>query len=245
MNFYQFLQRCSVRFPTGKAGKCVLIALFATTSGLSQVAHADSLRESANPLQEASYQAEGQAIVVLGDSISAGYGIQRDEGWVHLLDQTLAQREEPWYTVNASISGETTGGGLARLSGLLEEHAPSIVIIELGGNDGLRGYPISRIRSNLQTMVAEVRAAGAIPIMMAMRIPPNYGPRYASAFDNVFGEVATATETLLVPFFLEDVALEEGMMQDDGIHPTAAAQPQMKAAVWQHLEPILVAEAES
>ncbi len=245
MNFYQFLQRCSVRFPTVKAAKGVLIALFATTSGLAQVVAADSLRESANPLQEASYRAEGQAIVVLGDSISAGYGIQRDEGWVHLLDETLAQREEPWYAVNASISGETTGGGLARLKGLLEEHSPSIVIIELGGNDGLRGYPISRIRSNLQTMVDEVRAAGAIPIMMAMRIPPNYGPRYASAFDNVFGEVAAATETLLVPFFLEDVALEEGMMQDDGIHPTAAAQPQMKAAVWQHLEPILVAETES
>lgn len=182
---------------------------------------------------------DGQAIVVLGDSISAGYGIQRDEGWVHLLDQTLAQREEPWFVVNASISGETTGGGRARLAGVLTEHEPGIVIIELGGNDGLRGYPIRRIRENLTAMIADVRAAGAVPVLVAMRIPPNYGPRYARAFDSVFGEVADATETLLVPFFLEDVALAEDMMQDDGIHPTAAAQPQMKAVVWEYLEPLL------
>ena len=159
MKFYPLLQRCPVSSPTGKAGKRFLIALFAITCGLPHLALADSLREKANPLQDASYRADGQAIVILGDSISAGYGIQIDEGWVHLLDQTLAQREEPWYTVNASISGETTGGGLARLKGILEEHAPRIVIIELGGNDGLRGYPIKRIRSNLQTMVDDVRAA--------------------------------------------------------------------------------------
>ena len=183
--------------------------------------------------------ARGQAIVVLGDSISAGYGIQRDEGWVHILDRTLAQREENWFMVNASVSGETTGGGRARLSGVLTEHEPGIVIIELGGNDGLRGYPIKRIRDNLTAMIADVRAAGAVPVLVAMRIPPNYGPRYARAFDAVFAEVADATDTLLVPFFLEDVALAEDMMQDDGIHPTAAAQPQMKEVVWEYLAPLL------
>ena len=186
---------------------------------------------------------DGQAIVVLGDSISAGYGIQRDEGWVHLLDEVLAQREEAWFMVNASISGETTGGGRARLNAILDEHAPGIVIIELGGNDGLRGYPIKRIRENLTAMIADVRAAGAIPMLFAMRIPPNYGIRYARAFDSVFAEVAEATETLLVPFFLEEVALEDGMMQDDGIHPTAAAQPQMTDVVWEYLAPLLATQS--
>jgi acyl-CoA thioesterase-1 len=182
-----------------------------------------------------------RAVVVLGDSISAGYGIQREQGWVHLLDNALAQREETWFAVNASISGETTGGGLARLAGVLAEHAPDIVIIELGGNDGLRGYPVEKIRENLRGMVDMVNASGAIPIIVAMRIPPNYGPRYTQAFDSVFGEVAQEKGSVYIPFLLEEVALADNMMQDDGIHPTAEAQPLLLDAVWNELEPLLEA----
>jgi len=180
-----------------------------------------------------------QAIVVLGDSISAGYGIQREQGWVHLLDQTLAEHDQAWSVVNASISGETTGGGRARLRGVLDTHTPAIVIIELGGNDGLRGYPIDNIRRNLTAMVNMARGHGATPIIVGMRIPPNYGARYSSAFDDVFGDVASATQAKLVPFLLSEVALAEDLMQDDGIHPTAAAQPLLLNAVWTHLQPLL------
>ena len=180
-----------------------------------------------------------RAIVVLGDSISASYGIQREQGWVHLLDTALAQREESWFAVNASISGETTGGGYARLAGVLAEHNPEIVIIELGGNDGLRGYPVEKIRENLRGMVDLVNESGATPIIVAMRIPPNYGPRYTRAFDTVFGEVATEKNTAYVPFLLEEVALADNMMQEDGIHPTAQAQPLLLDAVWEELLPLL------
>lgn len=180
-----------------------------------------------------------RSILVLGDSISAGYGIQREQGWVHLLDQALEQGEYAWHTVNASISGETTGGGLARLPGVIEETQPDIVIIELGGNDGLRGYPIKTIRTNLEQMIDIVEDHGATPMVVAMRIPPNYGPRYARAFDAVFGEVAQHKQTAFVPFLLEAVALSDGLMQEDGIHPTADAQPMLLDAVWSYLEPLL------
>ena len=180
-----------------------------------------------------------QSLIVLGDSISAGYGIRREEGWVELLAQDLAQRELEWSVVNASISGDTTGGGLARLPGLLETHNPGLVIIELGGNDGLRGYPIDRIEQNLARMVALVREQGATPVIAAMRIPPNYGPRYANAFDGVFAKVAASEDVALIPFLLNSVALEDGMMQSDGIHPTAEAQPLLLQEVLPVLEPLL------
>ena len=180
-----------------------------------------------------------KTIMVLGDSISAGYGIQREQGWVHLLDQALIEQELGWRAVNASISGETTGGGLARLGDLLTTHEPDVVLIELGGNDGLRGYPVKSIRANLTSMAEMVAKQGATPVVMAMRIPPNYGPRYTRAFDGVFAEVADSTASAFIPFFLAEVALEPGMMQDDGIHPTADAQPQMLTFVLDHLEPLL------
>ena len=125
--------------------------------------------------------------------------------------------------------------------GVLAEHAPDIVIIELGGNDGLRGYPVEKIRENLRGMVDMVNASGAIPIIVAMRIPPNYGPRYTQAFDSVFGEVAQEKGSVYIPFLLEEVALADNMMQDDGIHPTAEAQPLLLDAVWNELEPLLEA----
>jgi acyl-CoA thioesterase-1 len=165
------------------------------------------------------------SILVLGDSISAGYGMNVDDGWVNLMNQTLRQRELAYRMVNASISGETTVGGLKRLPGLLQEHAPSIVVIELGGNDGLRGYPTTKIMDNLLTMTDLVKAAGAQPIIITMRIPPNYGPRYTRAFEQVFADAAEQSKATLVPFLFEELAVDAQMMQDDGIHPTAKAQP--------------------
>ena len=201
------------------------------THSATQGAHASAAHTAA--------ASAAQAIVVLGDSISAGYGIQRDQGWVNLLRQTLVEREDPWVAVNASISGETTGGGRARLAGVMAEHEPEIVIIELGGNDGLRGYPIAKIRANLTAMVDMVQRAGATPLIVSMRIPPNYGIRYTTAFDGVFAEVAEETGAQLVPFILNEVALEDGLMQEDGIHPTAAAQPLLLDVIWTHLQPLL------
>ena len=185
---------------------------------------------------------ESRTLLVVGDSISAGYGIQREEGWVSLLSQALLEREEPWRVINASISGETTGGGLARLPALLREHTPALVIIELGGNDGLRGYPIGKMRENLSAMVQQVQQQQAVALLVAMRIPPNYGPRYTDAFERVYADVAAQLDAALVPFLLDRVALEDGLMQDDGIHPTAAAQPLLLEAVWTYLEPLLVVE---
>jgi acyl-CoA thioesterase-1 len=175
----------------------------------------------------------------MGDSISAGYGIQREQGWVHLLDTRLKAHESNWRVVNASISGETTGGGLARLPQALAVHAPTLVIIELGGNDGLRGYPIARIRENLQAM-ADLALAERVEVMLVgMQIPPNYGPRYTRGFRSMFAEVAEATGAT---FLLEDVALEPGFMQADGIHPTAEAQPVLLDTLWPYLAPLLDAD---
>jgi len=165
-----------------------------------------------------------RGILVLGDSISAAYGMSLEEGWVSLLARELA-REYP--VVNASISGETTSGGLNRLPALLEEHGPALVVIELGGNDGLRGYPIATLRANLERMAALSMEAGARVILLPMEIPPNYGARYAGAFRESYALAAERTGAALAPFILEGIATDPGLMQADGIHPTAEAQPQM------------------
>ena len=178
----------------------------------------------------------GSTILVLGDSISAAYGIQREQGWVSRLQARLA---DDWQVVNASISGETTGGGLARLPDALDTHNPAVVIIELGGNDGLRGYPIERIRDNLSRMVDLALGAGGRVLLVGMEIPPNYGPRYTRAFAGLFSEVAERHQVALVPFLLERVALLPELMQDDGIHPTAAAQDELLETVWPYLAPLL------
>ena len=178
-------------------------------------------------------------ILVLGDSISAGYGIQREQSWVSQLGSRVAGEAQGWRVVNASVSGETTSGGLARLPDALEAHDPEVVIIELGGNDGLRGYPIDRIRQNLEHMVALAKDTGSRVLLVGMQIPPNYGPRYTRAFAAVFEEVAEAHEIPLVPFILEQVALRPELMQGDGIHPTGAAQELLLDAVWPYLAPLL------
>jgi acyl-CoA thioesterase-1 len=185
-------------------------------------------------------RAEPPVILVLGDSLSAAYGIRVEQGWVSLLADRLKSSGYGYRVVNASSSGETTGGALARLPRALELHRPAIVIVELGGNDGLRGLPTKDIRANLDALVKRSRAAGARVLLIGMRIPPNYGPAYTGDFHLVFRQVATERKVPLVPFFLDGIALDDGLMQDDGLHPTAAAQPKMLEQVWPVLVPLLV-----
>ena len=176
--------------------------------------------------------AQADTVLVLGDSISAGYGIQRDQGWVDLLSRRLAATVPPHAVVNASISGDTTGGGLVRLPNLLQRHRPAVVLIELGGNDGLRGYPTARMGANITKMVQLAQQSGARVILVAMEIPPNYGARYTTAFRNVYRDAAQAHNVPLVPFLLGGVALDSSLMQPDGIHPTTAAQPKLLETAW-------------
>ena len=190
----------------------------------------------------AEQEARGRpTVLVIGDSLSAAYGIRAEESWVNLLRKRLGPA---FKVVNASVSGDTTGGGLARIGKTLARHEPDIVIIELGGNDGLRGLPITAIRGNLQAMTEAVIAAGAKPILAGMLMPPNLGPRYTRAFQQVFAEVAEATGAALVPFLLDGVAAtaEQHLMQADGVHPTAAGQVRMLDNVWDVLAPLVESE---
>jgi acyl-CoA thioesterase-1 len=173
-------------------------------------------------------QAREHNILVLGDSISAAYGMSLQQGWVALLAQQLKDQHPQQYTVvNASISGETTTGGLRRLPPLLQEHQPAVVIIELGANDGLRGFPLGTLRRNLMTLVRTSQDAGAKVILLPMEIPPNYGARYTSGFRQSFVQVAQETDSAITPFLLEGVATDPALMQGDGIHPTVQAQPKL------------------
>jgi acyl-CoA thioesterase I len=179
-------------------------------------------------------------LLIMGDSLSAAYGVQTEEAWVTLLRQRLDKRGfAGWEVINASISGETTDGGLRRLPDLLTRHQPEIVIIELGGNDGLRGFPPQVIRQNIASMIEQSQQAGADVLVVGMQIPPNYGPRYTEAFANIFPELAEQYDTRLVPFFLANIYDKRGLMQEDDIHPTAEAQGQLLDNVWPVLEPML------
>jgi len=187
--------------------------------------------------------AANSSILVLGDSLSAAYGIRLEQGWVALLDARLKQEGYGHRVVNASSSGETTGGALARLPRALERHRPAVVVIELGGNDGLRGLPIGQVRDNLEQLIRLSRRSGAQVLLVGMRIPPNYGPTYTSEFHALYGDLAKLHGLPLVPFFLEGIALDDSLMQDDGMHPNAAAQPRLLAQVWARLEPLLALDA--
>ena len=182
-----------------------------------------------------------RTIVVLGDSLSAGYGLKLQEGWVHLLEQRLAAQGYEYRVVNASVSGETTQGGVARLPRVLEVHKPAIVIVELGGNDGLRGLPLKASHENLDRAIALARKSHAEVVLVGMVIPPNYGPRYGQEFRDMFATLAKQYKLAFVPFFLDKVALVPGLMQDDGIHPNAKGQPQLLENLWPRLKPLLVA----
>lgn len=181
-------------------------------------------------------------LLVVGDSLSAEYGLARGQGWVALLDQKLAAEKSPWQVVNASISGDTTSGGRSRLPALLKEHKPRVVVIELGGNDALRGLPLAMTQANLSEMARAAKAAGAQVLVVGMAVPPNYGRAYGESFTALFGTVARAQGAALVPFLLAgvaDVPNADELFQADRIHPKATAHPKMLANVWPVLRPLL------
>jgi acyl-CoA thioesterase-1 len=180
-----------------------------------------------------------RTIVVLGDSLSSGYGLGAEQSWVGLLENHLAGQAYGYDVVNASIAGDTSAGGLARLPGLLATHAPSIVVIELGGNDGLRGQPVPRLKQNLARMIELTQAAGAEVVLTGIQIPPNYGQTYTEAFARVYHELASEYEIALVDFLMEGVALDPSLLQDDRIHPNAAGQRPMFENVWNVLSELL------
>ncbi|EER59960.1 lipolytic protein G-D-S-L family [Acidovorax delafieldii 2AN] len=185
---------------------------------------------------------EARRILVLGDSLSAEYGLARGTGWVALLEKRLAQEKIAASVVNASVSGETTSGGRSRLAALLAQHQPSVVVLELGGNDALRGLPLKNTQENLAWMVETAQKAGAKVLLVGMQVPPNYGTDYANRFTATFADVAKARKVALVPFFLKGVA--DGtdptrLFQPDRIHPRAEAHPQMLANVWPELQKLL------
>jgi len=184
-------------------------------------------------------KAENPVVLVVGDSLSAGYGVAVDATWVALLHKRLAAQGYGYRVVNASISGDTTGGARARLPRALELHKPAIVILELGGNDGLRGLPLRQVRENFEFLIEHAQAAGAKVVLVGMRMPPNYGAAYADAFHALYGELAGRYGTPLVGFFLDGVALDDKLMQADGIHPTAAAQPRLLDNLWPVLSQVL------
>lgn len=168
---------------------------------------------------------QAKTLLILGDSLSAGYGLSQQQSWVYLLQQKLKQQDSGWTLVNASISGETSAGGLARLPALLEQHKPDYVLIELGANDGLRGFPVPQLETNLNAMVQHIRQQESEAVLMQIRIPPNYGPRYTTQFTNLYPKVAEEQQIPLWPFFMETIALKQHWMQADGLHPNLEAQP--------------------
>jgi len=178
-------------------------------------------------------------LLVVGDSISAGFGLDSRQGWVALLQQRLEEEGYDDQVVNASISGDTSAGGQARLPALLAEHKPSLVVLELGGNDGLRGQPPEQLQQNLASMIDRSRDAGAKVVLLGMRLPPNYGVRYTTAFAQVYEQLAAQKQVPLVPFFLEGVGGVAQMMQADGIHPAQGAQQRLLENAWPAIKPLL------
>ena len=178
-------------------------------------------------------------ILLLGDSISASYGMKATQGWVHLLNRTLAQQKQPYTIINASVSGETTSGGLSRLAGILANEKVDHLLIELGGNDGLRGYSPKLIKNNLLQMIKLAQDKNIKVSMIKIKITPNYGPRYNKMFEQVFEDVAKASNITLLPFFMEAVATNKALMQADGIHPNAKAQPIIADYVEQQLNELM------
>ena len=168
---------------------------------------------------------QAKTLLILGDSLSAGYGLSHQQSWVSVLQQKLEQQNSGWTLVNASISGETSGGGLARLPALLEQHNPDYVLIELGANDGLRGFPVPQLETNLNAIVTQIKQQQSKALLMQIRIPPNYGPRYTKLFTELYPKIAQEQQIPLWPFFMETIALKPQWMQADGLHPNLEAQP--------------------
>ncbi|HEV8255375.1 MAG TPA: arylesterase [Casimicrobiaceae bacterium] len=184
-------------------------------------------------------QAAAPVILIVGDSISAGYGLRPGAGWTTLLQQRLEAGHYPHRVVNASSSGDTSAGGRARLAALLAQHRPVVSIIELGGNDGLRGGSLEALQGNLDAMVAMAQKAGSQVLLVGMRLPPNYGPAYVQRFNATFANVAKTRKIALVPFLFDGFGENNAMFQPDRVHPTAAAQPKLLDNVWRELRPLL------
>ena len=184
-------------------------------------------------------------LLILGDSLSAGYGMRVEQGWVALLAQRLTAQGYPQRVVNASISGDTSRGALARLATLLAAENPQFTVVELGGNDGLRGVPLAELRANLGEILKQVRAAGSGVLLLPMKLPPNYGPAYTQGFEQIYLDLAVEHGALLGLFILEDIALKPELMQQDGIHPTTAAQTLIVDRVWPLIEPALSADTQA
>jgi acyl-CoA thioesterase-1 len=178
-------------------------------------------------------------ILVMGDSLAAGYGLAADQGWVALTARRIAERKPGWRIVNASISGETTAGGSARIVAEVLRVRPAVVVIELGANDGLRGLPLRAMRHNLARMIGASQYVGAKVLLVGMRIPPNYGADYANGFERAYRDLAAHFDVTLLPFLLEPVAADRGNFQDDNLHPVADAQPALRDHVWTALAPLL------
>ena len=182
---------------------------------------------------------EDKTVLVFGDSLSASYGIEEEQGWVNLLSEKLRQAQSPYSVINASVSGETSTGGLSRLPAALAEFQPSVVILELGGNDGLRGLPLATLQLNLEEMVSLSQRAGAKVLLAGIQIPPNYGPRYTEPFYALFGDIAESEQLPFVPFLIDGIPQQPELMQNDGIHPRAEAQHMILDNVWPVLAPML------
>ncbi|HUQ28063.1 MAG TPA: arylesterase [Usitatibacter sp.] len=184
-----------------------------------------------------------ETVMVFGDSLSAAYNLRLEQGWVSILNRRLEAAKSPWRMVNASVTGETTTGGLRRIAEDLRRHKPAVVVIELGGNDALRGQPIAGMRRNLEEIVRLVKQARAEPVLVGMMIPPNYGIDYATQFSDMYAQIASKAGAPRVPFLLEGVADKPELFQPDQLHPTAAAQARIAENVWAVLEPVLKKKA--
>ena len=178
-------------------------------------------------------------LLVYGDSLSAAYGIQEAQGWVALLESRLNEEDWPYKLINGSVSGETTTGGLERLPAMLSTYQPDLVILELGGNDGLRGLPLETLKANLKKMISLIKAAGGEVLLTGIQIPPNYGPRYTEPFFSLYTEISEEDSLALVPFLIDGIPQQPELMQNDGIHPKAEAQIMILDNVWPYLEPML------
>lgn len=183
--------------------------------------------------------APAKTVLVMGDSLSAGYGLAASEGWVALTADRIAKAKPGWRVVNASISGETTAGGAARIVDAVVRHKPAVVVIELGANDGLRGLPLREMKINLARMIGASKSVGAKVLLVGMRIPPNYGPEYTQGFERNYTDLASRFDVALLPFLLQPIAAERASFQNDNLHPVAAAQPKLRDHVWTALEPLL------
>jgi acyl-CoA thioesterase I len=227
--------RCAAQGSAVLSMVCILLALlcaFASADAFAQPARKPVANTAAAPAAQ-------RAVLVMGDSLSAAYGLSASQGWVSLTAQKIAKEKPGWRVVNASISGETTAGGSARIAAELKRHKPSVVVIELGANDGLRGLPLAQTRANLAKMIAAAKNANAKVLLIGMRLPPNYGPDYTRQFEQLFRELSQQQKTAFLPFLLQPIAMDDRAFQADRLHPIASAQPKLRDHVWSALAPLL------